>query len=75
MKAELMGKFINIQHTPDMVISTSSVSQNIPKSECDKSAGPDRICAEYLKFSNVKIHALLALCICFVYPMVIYPQL
>ena len=27
-----------------------------------KSAGPDGICAEYLKFSNVRIHSLIALC-------------
>ena len=57
MKADIMGEFYNIQHTPDMVISTSSVSQIIAKSECGKSAGPDGICAEYLKFSNVKIHS------------------
>ena len=62
MKADIMGKFKNIQHTPDMVISTSSVSQIIAKSECDKSARPDGIYSEYLKFSNVKIHALLAPC-------------
>ena len=57
-----MGKFKNIQHTPDVVISTSSVSQIIAKSKCGKSAGPDATCPEYLKFPNVKIHALLALC-------------
>ena len=56
-----MGRLKNIQHTPDIAILTSSVSQIIAKSECGKSAGPDRICAEYLKFSDVKTHALLAL--------------
>ena len=40
----------------------SSVSQIIAKSECGKSAVPDGICVEYLKFSSIKIHALLALC-------------
>ena len=38
MKADIMGKLKNIQYTPDMVISTSSVSQIIAKSECGKSA-------------------------------------
>ena len=37
-----------------MVVSASCISQII--------AGPDGICAEYLKFSNVKIHPLIALC-------------
>ena len=32
------------------------------KWECGKSAGPDGIGAEYLKFSNIKIHVLLSMC-------------
>ena len=62
MKDEIMGKFENIQHDPDMVVSAKCISQIIAKLECGKSAGPDGICAEYLKFSNVEIHSLIALC-------------
>ena len=57
-----MGKFENIQHDPDMVVSANCISQIIPKLECGKSAGSNGICAEYLKFLNVKIHSLIALC-------------
>ena len=54
MKANIIGKYKNIQYTPDMVIMTNNISQITVKSECGKSVGPDGICAEYLKFSNVK---------------------
>ena len=57
-----MGKFENIQHDPDMVVSANCISQIIAKLKCGKSAGPDGICAEYLKILNVKIHSLIALC-------------
>ena len=45
-----------------MSVSTKSVSEIIGKLECGKSAGPDGIGAEYLRFSNIKIHVLLSLC-------------
>ena len=45
-----------------MAVSTKSVSEIIGKLECRKSAGPDGIGAEYLKFSNIKIHVLLSMC-------------
>ena len=45
-----------------MSVSTKSVLKIIGKLECGKSAGPDGIDAEYLKFSNIKIHVLLSLC-------------
>ena len=45
-----------------MSVSTKSVSEIIGKLECGKFAGPDGIGAEYLKFSNIKIHVLLSLC-------------
>ena len=57
-----MRKFKGIQHNPEMVVSTNCVSQIVDNLECGKSAGPDEICAEYLKFSNDKISILLALC-------------
>ena len=45
-----------------MSVSTKSVSEIIGKLECGKSAGPDGIGVEYLKFSNIRIHVLLSLC-------------
>ena len=38
-----------------MSVSTKSVSEVISKLECGKSAGPDGIGAEYLKFSNIHV--------------------
>ena len=43
-----MGKFENIQHDPDMVVSANCISQIIAKLECGKTAGLDGICAEHL---------------------------
>ena len=62
----------NIQHNPDMIVSTNCVFQVIAKLECGKSAGSDGICAEYFKFSITKIHTLSALFFLYIYPMVIY---
>ena len=45
-----------------MVVSTKSASKIIGKLEGEKSVGPDGIGAEYLKFSNIKIHVLLSMC-------------
>ena len=45
-----------------LLVSTNCVSQIVDNLECGKSAGPDGICAEHLKFSNHKISILLALC-------------
>ena len=53
MKDETMGKFENIQHDPDMVVLANCISQIIAKLECGKSAGPDGMYAEYLRFSNI----------------------
>ena len=50
------------KHNSNMTVSTKSVSEMIGQLECGKSAGPDGIDAEYLKFSNIKIHVLLSLC-------------
>ena len=45
-----------------MAVLIKSVSEIIGKLECGKSAGPDGISAEYLKFSNIKIHVVLSMC-------------
>ena len=62
LKDDIVGKLDNIQHNADMAVSTKCITETIAKLECKKFAGPDRICAEYLKFSNAKLHTLLALC-------------
>ena len=48
--------------TKILLVLTSCISQVIAKLDYGKSAGPDGICAEYLKCSNIKIHSLIALC-------------
>ena len=62
LKDDILSNFDKIKHNSNMCVSTKSVSEIIGKLECGKSAGPDGIDAEYLKFSNIKIHVLLSLC-------------
>ena len=68
LKADIMEKFKNIQHNPDMIVSTNCVSQVIAKLECGKAARSDRICAEYLKFSHLKIMLYHRFVFLYVYP-------
>ena len=62
LEDDILSNFDKIKHNYNMSVSTKSVSESIGKLECGKSAGPDGIGAEYLKFSNIKIHILLSLC-------------
>ena len=62
LKDDILSNFDKIKHNSNMSVSTKSVSESIGKLECGKSSGPDGIGAEYLKFSNIKIHVLLSLC-------------
>ena len=62
LKDDILSNFDKIKHNSNMSVSTKSVSEIIGKLECGKSAGPNGIGAEYLKFSNIKIHILLSLC-------------
>ena len=62
LKDDTLSNYDKIKHNSNMSVSTKSVSKIIGKLECGKSAGPDGIEAEYLKFSNIKIHILLSLC-------------
>ena len=66
LKADIMGKIENIQHNPDMIVSTNCVSQVIAKLECGKAAGSDGICAEYLRFSHT--YSISALFFCMYIP-------
>ena len=54
----MLSKLDNIEHDSNMAVSTKSVSVIISKLECGKSTCPDGIDAEYLKFSNIKIHVI-----------------
>ena len=62
LKNDILSNFDKIKHNSNMAVSTKSVLEIIGKLECGKSAGPDGIGAEYLKFSNIKIHVLLSMC-------------
>ena len=57
-----MRKCEGLQHNPQMVVSTNCVSEIVDNLECGKSAGPDEIWVEHLKFLNDKISILIALC-------------
>ena len=61
LKNVILSNFDKIKHNSNMTVSTS-VSETTGKLEFGKSVGPDGIGAEYLKFSNIKIHVLLSMC-------------
>ena len=54
---DMLSNCVNMSTIPisNMAVSTKRVSENISKLECGKSAGPDGIDAEYLKFVIIKI--------------------
>ena len=58
----MLSNFDNIEHDSNMAVRQKSVSEMISKLECGESAGPDGFDAEYLKFSNIKIHVILSMC-------------
>ena len=62
LKNDILSNFDKIKHNSNMTVSTKSVLESIGKLECGKSAGCDGIGADYLKFSNIKIHVLLSMC-------------
>ena len=57
-----MGKLENVQNTDDMTISSVDVSYLIGQLKCDKAAGSYDLCAEYYKFTHLKLNVLLSLC-------------
>ena len=61
LKNDIVGKLEDIQHSADTAVSTKFIIETIAKLKCEKFAELNRICAEYLKFSNAKLHTLLAL--------------
>ena len=57
-----MGKVKIKQHCNDMIISIKLIQEAVCNLECGKSAGPDGIFAESIKFAHHRIHVLLSLC-------------
>ena len=65
LKSSIMGKFDSVHYSNDMLISSEMISGAIHKLEIGKSAGPDGVYAESIKF--VHQHVLLSFCfsLCF----------
>ena len=57
-----MGKFDAIFHSNEMMTLNNLISEAIKKLECGKSAGPDSVHAEAIKYANPIIHVLLSFC-------------
>ena len=56
-----MSTLDGIQYSEDMTVSWKDVSFLTSQLECGKSAGPDGVCAEAIKFAHNKIAILLFL--------------
>ena len=61
LTADITRKLQNIQYDSNMAVSAKSITEIVSKLKCGKSAGPDGISAERLKFSDTEIHVLLSL--------------
>ena len=59
LKEYILSNFDNLKHISNGAVSTKSVLEIIGKLRMWKICWPDGIGAEYLKFSNIKIHVLL----------------
>ena len=66
-KFSLMGKFNTILYSNEIMISNNVISEAIKKLECGKSAGPDGLHAEAIKYAHPRMHVLLSFCfsLCF----------
>ena len=62
-----MGKFDTILYSNEVMIPNNSISEAIKKLECGKSAGPDGVYVETIKFAHARLHVLLSFCfsLCF----------
>ena len=45
-----------------MIIPSTLISEAMKKLECGKSAGPDGVYAESIKFAHPRLHVLLSIC-------------
>ena len=57
-----MDKFDPILYSNKMIISNNLISEAIKKLESGKSAGPDSVHAEAIKYAHPKMHVLLSFC-------------
>ena len=62
LKSSIMSKHDNVQYSSDKIISIKLIQEAVGNLECGKSAGPDGIFAESIKFAHHRIHVLLSLC-------------
>ena len=53
-----MGKFDRVHYSYDMLISSEIISEALNKLEIGKSAEPDGVCAESIKFVHHRLHVL-----------------
>ena len=56
-----MDKFNKVLYCNDMLIPSSLILEAIKKLECGKSAGPDGVYAESIKFAHPRLHVLLSI--------------
>ena len=61
LRSSIVNKLDDIQYSEGMNVICTDVSLAISQLECGKSAGPDGMCAEAVKFSQCKIGILLSL--------------
>ena len=61
LKSSIMSKLDKVQYSNDMIISIKLIQEAVGNLECCKSAGPDGIFAESIKFAHHRIHVLLSL--------------
>ena len=62
LTSSIMSKLDNVQYSNDMIIPIKLIQEAVGNLECGKSAGPDGIFAESIKFAYHRIHVLLSLC-------------
>ena len=56
----------------DMIIPSTLISEAMKKLECGKSAGPDSVYAESIKFAHPRLHVLLSICFKFMFHTWVY---
>ena len=61
LKSSIVNTLDDIQYSEGMNVICTDVSLLISQLECGKSAGPDGVCAEAIKFSHCRIGILLSL--------------
>ena len=62
LKTSLMGKFDAILYSNEMMILNNLILEAIKKLECGKSAGPDGVHVEAIKYAHPIMHVFLLFC-------------